>query len=126
MSTMTLKIAKSEGRVEFSECHYSGTLGGALKVSDGGPVGPVLGNEEKRSVRGGTWELAPNPGVEVYVTPSRLSWNPRSGAGGSGLRGPWKPRESSGEVTLAMGEEVRCVGVRVRAGPSPRKRVSLG
>ncbi len=76
MSTMTLKMSESEGGAEFSKCRRS--LGRALKVSAKSPVTPVLGGAAP--VRGSTWELAPSPEVDVFVTPIRRRGTPRSGA----------------------------------------------
>ncbi len=89
---MTLEMAESENGVEFSKFRHSGTLGGALMVSGSGPFAPVPGELSKTQVRAapvrrGIWELAPSLGVEVSITPSRQQRTPRSGTGGSGLRG---------------------------------------
>ncbi len=63
-------------------------------------------------------------GVKQNTSPNRSSKGRH--LGGSGLRGPWAPWESSVEVILVVGEGLPCGGVRGTAGPSPGGRVSPG
>ena len=95
-----------------------GCLEGLGQKASRSSAGGVKKNSPNAPVRGGTWDLAPSKGVEVLVTPSRRRGTPCTGAGGSGLRGPWAPWESSGEIILAMGEGLRGVGAEVWGTPS--------
>ncbi len=115
---MTIKMAKSESGAELSECRRSGTLASAFKVSGGvsvaaGGVKKVKSQPFRSGEALGSWL----PVQEWKSSSSKSSTADGSGAGMSGLRGPWATWESSEEVILAMVEGLPCgeyVGVRTQ------------